>query len=410
MLQQIPSTQVKPKIAFNRPFIVGKELFYIAQAVLGGNLAGDGKFTKLCNGWMERKFGAKKVLLTTSCTTALEICAILADIQPGDEVIMPSYTFVSTANAFALRGARIRFVDIRPDTLNIDENLIEAKITKKTKAIVPIHYAGVACELDKIIEIANKYNLLVIEDAAQGVNATYKGRYLGTIGHLGAYSFHETKNFISGEGGALVINDDRFIERAEIIREKGTDRSKFFRGEVDKYTWVDIGSSYLPSEIIAAFLYAQLEEADVITRKRWAIFNYYVKQFTPLQDRGLLSIPSWPMECRHNAHMFYLILPDGVARDNLMSYLKQEGIHAVFHYIPLHTSPMGLKMGYKKGDLPVTEDLSARLMRIPCFFELKQEDQDRIFEAVTTFFATKGKRLSPREKIRTTKVGLAAIQ
>lgn len=254
------------------------------------------------------------------------------------------------------------------------------------------------------------HNLLVIEDAAQGVNATYKGRYLGTIGHLGAYSFHETKNFICGEGGALVINDERFIERAEIIREKGTNRSKFSRGEVDKYTWVDIGSSYLPSEIIAAFLYAQLEEADVITRKRWAIFNYYVKQFTPLQERGLLSIPSWPLGCRHNAHMFYLILPDNSTRNNLLSYLKQEGIHAVFHYIPHHTSPMGLKMRYKEGDLPITEDLSARLMRIPCFFELKQEDQDRIFEAVTTFFATKGGRLSHIKKMRAAKVGLTAIQ
>ena len=354
---------------------------------------------------MERHFEAKKVLLTTSCTSALEICAILADIQPGDEVIMPSYTFVSTANAFALRGAKIRFIDIRPDTLNMDENLIEAAITGKTKAIVPVHYAGVACEMDKILQIAKEQDLLVIEDAAQGVNATYKGRHLCTIGHLGAYSFHETKNFISGEGGALVINDERFIERAEIIREKGTNRSKFFRGELDKYTWVDIGSSYLPSEIIAAFLYAQLEEAEVITRKRWAIFNYYVKQFTPFQEHGLLRIPSWPMACRHNAHMFYIILPDGITRDNLLSYLNQQNINAVFHYVPLHSSTMGLQMGYKKGDFPVTEDLSARLIRIPCYFELKMEDQDRVFEAVTSFFANQRKFKKSARLNRTKKSG-----
>lgn len=385
-MSEFTKTGQTTNIPFNRPFIVGKELFYISQAVLGGHLAGDGRFTKLCNEWMERKFNAKKVMLTNSCTAAMEMSAILADIQPGDEVIMPSYTFVSTANAFVLRGARIRFVDIRPDTLNIDEALIEAAITAKTKAIVPVHYAGIACEMDTILEIASRHNLLVIEDAAQGVNATYKERYLGTLGHLGAFSFHETKNFISGEGGALVVNDERFIERAEIIREKGTNRSKFFRGEVDKYTWVDIGSSFLPSEIIAAFLYAQLEESEEITRKRWKIFNYYREQFTSLQERGMLRMPSWHSECVHNAHMFYIIVNDGETRNRLLRFLKERGIYAVFHYIPLHSSPMGRRMGYSNGDLPVTEDLSARLLRLPCYFELTKSDQDRIVEEVHRFF------------------------
>lgn len=374
-------------IPFNSPFIVGKELYYIAQAVQGGHLAGDGAFTKRCNEWMERKFGAHRVLLTHSGTAALDMSAILCDVKPGDEVIMPSFTFVSTANAFALRGARIRFVDIRPDTLNMDENLIEAAISEHTKAIVPVHYAGVSCEMDVIMEIADRYNLLVVEDAAQGVNATYKGRYLGTIGHLGAYSFHETKNFISGEGGALVVNDARFIERAEIIREKGTNRSKFFRGEVDKYTWVDIGSSFLPSEIVAAFLYAQLEEADTITRKRNEIFGYYAEQLEPLCRRGLFRMPSCPEECRHNAHLFYLLTETGPGdRDRLIAYLKKKNIHAVFHYVPLHTSPMGQRMGYGEGDLPVTEDMSERLVRLPCYYELTREDQDRVIDAICEFF------------------------
>jgi dTDP-4-amino-4,6-dideoxygalactose transaminase len=373
-------------IPFNRPFIAGRELFYISQAVLGGHLAGDGKFSKLCQEWMEKRFGAKKILLTTSCTSALDMCAILADIQPGDEVIMPSYTFVSTANAFVLRGGRIRFVDIRPDTLNIDEKQIEAAITDRTKVLMPVHYAGVGCEMDTILDIARRHNLLVIEDAAQGVNATYKDRYLGTIGQLGAYSFHETKNFISGEGGALVINDERFIERAEIVREKGTNRSKFFRGEVDKYTWVDIGSSFLPSEIVAAFLYAQLEEAETITKKRWAIYDYYAERFAPLAEKGLVRLPMSPPECRHNAHMFYLILPDGKSRDGLLQHLRKHDIHAVFHYVPLHSSPMGRKMGYRDGDLPVTEDLSSRLLRLPCYFELTVSGQERILEAVEEFF------------------------
>jgi dTDP-4-amino-4,6-dideoxygalactose transaminase len=381
----------QPLIPFNKPFIVGKELFYISQAVLGGKLAGDGAFTKRCNQWLEQKFRAPKALLTTSCTTATEMCAILAEVGPNDEVIMPSYTFVSTANAFALRGTRIRFVDIRPDTLNLDEKLIEAAVTPRTKALVPVHYAGVACEMDTILDIARRRNLLVIEDAAQGVNATYKGRFLGTLGQLAAYSFHETKNFISGEGGAIVINEKRFVERAEIIREKGTDRSKFFRGEVDKYTWVDIGSSYLPSEIIAAFLYAQLEEADVITRKRWAIFNYYAQQLQPLEDRGFLRLPKCPAECHHNAHMFYIILPTRGDRDRLIPFLRARNIQAVFHYVPLHTSPMGRKMGHSDGDLPVTEDLAPRLLRLPCYFELERNDQDRVVTAIEEYFQTRPK-------------------
>ncbi len=374
-------------IPFNRPFIVGKELYYIAQAVQGGHLAGDGAFTKKCNEWMELKFGAKKVVLTHSGTAALDMCAILCDIGPGDEVIMPSFTFVSTANAFVLRGAHIRFIDIRPDTLNMNENLVEAAVNEKTKAIVPVHYAGVSCEMDTIMEIARRNNLLVVEDAAQGVNATYKERYLGTIGHIGAYSFHETKNFISGEGGALVVNDESFIERAEIIREKGTNRNKFFRGEVDKYTWVDIGSSFLPSEIVAAFLYAQLEEADTITQKRNEIFRYYSEEFTPLCESGLVRMPSCSPECRHNAHLFYLLIDSAPGdRDRLIAHLKEKEINAVFHYVPLHTSPMGLDMGYKEGDLPVTEDLSERLVRLPCYYELTREDQDSVIDGVYGFF------------------------
>ena len=374
-------------IPFNRPFIVGKELYYIAQAVQGGHLAGDGAFTKKCNEWMEREFGAKRVLLTHSGTAALDMSAMLCDIQPGDEVIMPSFTFVSTANAFALRGARIRFVDIRPDTLNINENLIEAAVNENTRVIVPVHYAGVGCEMDTIMKIALRHNLLVVEDAAQGVNATYKERYLGTIGHLGAYSFHETKNFISGEGGAIVVNDESFIERAEIVREKGTNRSKFFRGEVDKYTWVDIGSSFLPSEIVAAFLYAQLEEADTITQKRDEIFRYYSEQFAPLCERDFIRMPACPAECRHNAHLFYLLIDTAAAdRDRLIAHLKEQDINAVFHYVPLHTSPMGQKLGYKEGDLPVTEDLSERLVRLPCYYELTREDQDRVIDGVYGFF------------------------
>jgi dTDP-4-amino-4,6-dideoxygalactose transaminase len=376
----------RPRIPFNRPFIAGRELFYISQAVLGGNLAGDGKFTRSCSEWLERTFGARKVLLTHSCTAALEMSAMLANVGPGDEVIMPSYTFVSTANAFALRGAELRFVDIREDTLNIDETLIEDAITERTRAVVPIHYAGVGAEMDVIMEIVRRHGLLVIEDAAQGVCATYKGRYLGTLGHLGTYSFHETKNLISGEGGAIVINDEEFVERAEIIRDKGTNRSKFFRGEVDKYTWVDVGSSYLASELVAAFLFAQLEESERIAAKRRATFSYYKKGLHPLQEQGLLRTPMCPPECRHNGHMFYILLESSDTRDALIDHLKNHGIHAVFHYVPLHSSPMGMKVGCSSGDLPITDSISKRMLRLPSYFELERPDQDRVIDAVGSFF------------------------
>ena len=377
---------MNPPIPFNRPFVVGKELYYIAQAVQRGHLAGDGQFTKMCNAWMETRFQAKKALLTHSCTAALEMAALLADIEPGNEVIMPSFTFVSTANAFALRGAAIRFVDIRPDTLNIDENRIEQAITPNTKVIVAVHYAGVGCQMDAIMAIAERHNLLVIEDAAQGVDASYNGRYLGTIGNLGCFSFHETKNYISGEGGALVINDPRFIERAEIIREKGTNRSRFLRGEVDKYTWVDIGSSYLPSDLIAAFLYAQLEQADIITNQRQSIYARYAAGLKPLADAGVIRLPHTPAECCHNAHMFYIIVEDEPTRRHFLEYLKGNNIQCVIHYVPLHTSPMGLQYGCIPGSLPVTEDLSERLIRLPCYYELGPEEQDRIISCIFSFY------------------------
>jgi dTDP-4-amino-4,6-dideoxygalactose transaminase len=376
----------RPRIPFNRPFIAGRELFYISQAVLGGNLAGDGKFTRNCSEWLERTFGARKVLLTHSCTAALEMSAILANVGPGDEVIVPSYTFVSTANAFALRGAELRFVDIREDTLNIDETRIEEAITDRTKVVVPVHYAGVGAEMDVIMEIASRHGLLVIEDAAQAVCATYKDRYLGTIGHLGTYSFHETKNLISGEGGAIVINDEEFIERAEIIRDKGTNRSKFFRGEIDKYTWVDIGSSYLASELVAAFLFAQLEESERIAAKRRATFSYYEAGLHPLQEQGLLRTPLCPNECRHNGHMFYILVESSRTRDALIDHLRDRGIHAIFHYVPLHSSPMGRMVGRFEGDLPVTESISMRMLRLPSYFDLERPDQDRVIDAINSFF------------------------
>ena len=374
------------KIPFNKPFVVGKELYYIAQAVQQGHLSGDGMFTSKCNAWIQNKFEAKKVLLTHSCTAALEMAAILCDIQPGDEFIVPSYTFVSTVNAFVLRGGVPVFVDIRPDNLNIDEKLIEAAITPKTKAIVPVHYAGVGCEMDVIMDIANRHGLLVVEDAAQGVCATYKGKYLGTIGHLGCYSFHETKNFISGEGGALVINDERFLERAEIIREKGTNRSQFFRGMVDKYTWVDIGSSYLPSEMIAAFLYSQLEESDKITNKRLKIWNLYHELLAPLESAGWLRRPKYPEYCCHNAHMYYILLSDLETRTQLIDFLRKEGISSVFHYVPLHSAPQGKKLVGKDINLPVTDDCSERLLRLPCYYELTNEEIEFVVRIIREFF------------------------
>ncbi len=363
------------KIPFNKPYMTGKELYYIAEAHFNMSLAGDGSFTKKCHHWLESKTGTKKALLTHSCTASLEMAAILANIEPGDEVIMPSYTFVSTANAFVLRGGIPVFVDIRPDTLNIDEKKIEAAITPKTKAIVPVHYAGVACEMDVIMEIAKRHNLLVIEDAAQGVFAHYKGRPLGTIGHLGCYSFHETKNVISGEGGALLINDSRFAERAEIIREKGTNRSQFFRGQVDKYTWVDVGSSYLPGEIIAAFLWAQLEDAHNITEARMTAWSAYHNLLKPLEDKGKLTRPFLPVDCEFNAHMYYVLLSPSIDRQVLIEKLKQKNIYTVFHYVPLHSSPAGKKYGRISDSMKYTDEISERLLRLPLWCGLKQEEQ-----------------------------------
>jgi dTDP-4-amino-4,6-dideoxygalactose transaminase len=364
-------------IPFNKPYMTGRELWYIAQAHTNGHLAGDGMFTKKCHAWLEARTGAHKALLTHSCTAALDMAAMLADTQPGDEVIMPSYTFVSTANAFVLRGGIPVFVDIRPDTLNIDETLIEAAITPRTKAIVPVHYAGVACEMDAIMNIAQRHKLLVIEDAAQAVMSAYRGKPLGAIGHLGAYSFHETKNIISGEGGALLVNDDRFAERAEIIREKGTNRSQFFRGQIDKYTWVDIGSSYLPGEVIAAFLWAQMEEAQSITQKRLDIWHRYHEALSPLEDAGKLRRPIIPEGCRHNAHMYYILLESLKKRTEVIAQLKQQGVNAVFHYVPLHSSPAGKKYGRTSGELRHTGNLSDRLLRLPLWVGL-DEAQDRV--------------------------------
>ncbi len=374
------------KIPFNRPFIVGKELYYIAQSVLSGKIAGDGLFTKKCHTLLENTFGAKKVLLTHSCTAALEMAAMLCEIEKGDEVILPSFTFVSTANAFYLRGAKLVFTDIRSDTLNMDETLIEQHINGNTKVILPVHYAGVSCEMDIITDIANKHHLYVVEDAAQGVYSKYKDKFLGTIGDIGTYSFHETKNFISGEGGAIVINNEKFAERAEIIREKGTNRSQFFRGETDKYTWVDMGSSYLPSDIIAAFLYAQLENMETINQRRKKLYDFYSREFIPLVNDGKLRLPYMSNECQSNYHLFYIILESEKVRNDLMDYLKSKGILAVFHYIPLHLSPIGRSMGYTDGQLPVTESLSGRLLRLPFYYDLKPYEQEKIVTAIKDFF------------------------
>jgi dTDP-4-amino-4,6-dideoxygalactose transaminase len=373
-------------IPFNKPHLVGDELKYIQEAALNFHLSGDGRFTKKCHQWLEEKTGTKKALLTHSCTGALEMAAILANIEPGDEVIMPSYTFVSTANAFVLRGAIPVFVDIRPDTLNIDESLIEAAISSKTKVIVPVHYAGVACEMDTIMSIAKKHNLLVIEDAAQGMMSKYKGRTLGTIGHMGTYSFHETKNLISGEGGALLVNEEEFIERAEIIREKGTNRSKFFRGEVDKYTWVDLGSSYLPSEIIAGFLWAQLQNAESITDARLKTWRSYHEAFAELEQNGLLKRPIIPSECLANAHMYYILLPSLAMRSELIEFLKEAGIHSAFHYVPLHSSPAGKKFSRTAGDMKNTELIAERLLRLPLFVGV---DTSEVFNTILKFFKLK---------------------
>ncbi|MFM7030190.1 MAG: dTDP-4-amino-4,6-dideoxygalactose transaminase [Micrococcales bacterium] len=374
-------------IPFNRPFLTGGEQANVLAALANRKLSGDGPFTKECSAWLEQNLGTSRALLTHSCTAALEMAAILCNLQPGDEVIMPSYTFVSTANAFVLRGAVPVFVDIRPDTLNIDESLIEAAITEKTRVIVPVHYAGVACEMDTIMEIARRHNLLVVEDAAQGISSTYRGKALGTIGHLGALSFHETKNVVSGEGGALLVNDPALAERAEVIREKGTDRSRFIRGQVDKYTWQDLGSSYLPSELIAAFLLPQLQSSAEINRMRLALWNAYFDAFAPLAADGKLGLATVPEGAEHNAHMFYLLLPDTETRAALIEHLRERGVSAIFHYIPLHSAPAGLKFGRVHGSMKNTDELSARLVRLPLFPELGA-DQAVVVAAVREFFAS----------------------
>lgn len=373
-------------INFNVPPYTGKELDYVAQAVKNQKICGDGEFTKKCDAWIEEKTGTQKSLLTTSCTHALELAALLADIKPGDEVIMPAYTFVSTADAFVLRGAVPVFVDIRPDTMNIDETLIEAAITEKTKCIAPVHYAGVSCEMDTIMEIAKKHNLAVIEDAAQGIMSTYKGKALGTFGDFGCFSFHETKNYSMGEGGALLIRDEKHVEDAEIIREKGTNRSKYFRGQIDKYTWVNYGSSYLPSDMNAAYLYAQLEIAEEIAADRMASWNHYYEELKPLAEAGKIALPYVPAECEHNAHMFYFKTKDLEERTRLIDFLKENGIHAVFHYIPLHTAPAGLKYARFHGEDKYTTAESERLLRLPMYYGLKEEEVAYICSKVKEFY------------------------
>lgn len=365
-------------IPFNKPYMTGKELSYIAEAHFKGMLSGDGPFTKRSHIWLEKRTGSKRALLTHSCTSALEMAAILLDISPGDEIIMPSYTFVSTANAFVARGGVPVFVDIRPDTLNIDETKIEKAITHRTKAIVPVHYAGVSCEMDTIMDIAFRHNLSVIEDAAQGLMSSYKGRALGSIGDIGCLSFHETKNIISGEGGAILINNKKYVERAEIIREKGTNRSKFFRGQIDKYTWCDVGSSYLPGELIAAFLYAQLEAADDITLRRLSMWERYNDAFFELEASRVLRRPFLPDQVLHNGHMYYLIMRDLEDRTKFIDQLKSKGISTVFHYIPLHSSPAGLKYGRSHGDLAITNDLANRLVRLPLWIGLEERIEEVI--------------------------------
>lgn len=374
-------------IPFNLPPYTGNEDQYVLQAMHSDKISGDGYFTKRCHSWFEESLPCKKALLTPSCTAALEMAAILIDIQPGDEVIMPSYTFVSTANAFVLRGAKIIFVDIHPDTMNIDESKIESAITDRTKAIVPVHYAGVSCEMDTIMDIANRHNIYVIEDAAQGMMSTYKGKALGTIGHLGAYSFHETKNYTSGgEGGLLIINDDKFKEKAEIIREKGTNRSQFFRGMVDKYSWVDIGSSYLPSDIQAAYLWGQLEKVEEINNQRLKAWLYYYTQLKGLESKGHIKLPTVPNKCNHNAHIFYIKVENINRRTDLIKYLKDNGIMSVFHYIPLHSSIAGKEFGRLFGEDKYTTIESEKVLRLPMFYNISQDIQNDIVVAINKFY------------------------
>jgi dTDP-4-amino-4,6-dideoxygalactose transaminase len=371
-----------PDIPFNKASLAGREMKYMRQALDAGHISGDGPFTKRCHARLERELGVGKALLTTSCTHALEMAALLLDIKPGDEVVAPSFAFVTTVNAFALRGARPAFVDIRPDTLNLDEGRLEAAVTDRTRAVVPLHYAGIGCAMDAILDIASRRRLSVVEDAAHGLTGRWRGKRLGTFGRLAALSFHETKNFTCGEGGALLVNDPALIERAEILREKGTNRSKFFRGQVDKYTWVDLGSSYLPSDLLAAFLLAQLEAADAIQARRRAIWTRYFERLGPWAERIGARLPAVPPECESAFHLFHILLPDEAKRDALMNGLKAKGILAVFHYLPLHLSPMGRSWGYKEGDFPVTEDVSARLLRLPFFVSLSESDQDRVCGAI----------------------------
>lgn len=373
-------------IHFNIPPHIGSEEEYISVAIEQKKICGDGMFTKRCSDWLERKTTAKKALLTTSCTHALEMASILADIHPGDEVIMPSYTFCSTADAFVMHGAKIVFVDIRPDTMNIDETLIEDAITSKTKVIVPVHYAGVSCEMDTIMDIAKRHKLVVVEDAAQGIMSTYKGHALGTFGAFGCLSFHETKNYSMGEGGALLINDEDYVERAEIIREKGTNRSKFFRGQIDKYTWVECGSSYLPSELNAAYLYAQLEQADKVNDDRLANWHRYYERLRPLADKGMIELPVIPDGCVHNAHMFYIKVKDLEERTELIEYLKKNSVLAVFHYIPLHSAPAGKQYGRFHGEDRFTTRESERLLRLPMYYGLAESDLELVCGSIKAFY------------------------
>lgn len=373
-------------INFNIPPFVGKELEYIKEAIAHGKISGDGIFTAKCSEWMRKEYGLRHVLLTTSCTHALEMAAVLSDVQPGDEVILPSYTFVSTADAFVQRGAKLVFVDIRPETMNLDERLIEEAVTGKTKAIVPVHYAGVSCAMDEIMEIARRHNLKVIEDAAQGVGAYYKGRALGSIGDFGCYSFHETKNYSMGEGGAITFGSDEMIDAAEILREKGTNRSKFFRGQIDKYRWVDYGSSYLPSDMNAAYLWAQLEAADEIRKDRLESFACYEEALKPLKEKGFIEQPFIPDYAEHNAHMYYIKVEDLETRTRLISYLREQGIQTVFHYVPLHTAPAGQKFGRFYGEDRYTTKESERLLRLPMYYRLRREDREKVADGILSFF------------------------
>lgn len=367
-------------IPFNRPYMTGKELFYVAESHFNGRLAGDGPFTRLCHEWLQDRTGCEKSLLTHSCTAALEMAAMLLNIEPGDEVIVPSFTFVSTANAFVLRGGIPVFVDVRSDTMNIDEKLIEEAITERTRAIVPVHYAGVSCEMDDIMNVAARYGLNVVEDAAQGIMSSYKGRSLGSIGDIGAFSFHETKNVICGEGGAILVNQPELVSRSEVIREKGTDRSRFFRGEVDKYTWQEIGSSFLPGELIAAFLWAQLQEAGQITEERMSRWNYYHTNLAELESNGVLRRPIVPDHCVHNAHMYYILLSPEFDRQQVLDRLNRNGIRAIFHYVPLHSSPAGSRYGRPHGELAVTVQQSEKLIRLPLWMGLSSVQQDRVID------------------------------